>query len=127
MTGTSSRIDILVRVQKTPSSLHSVKGLGKCTRALEKGRRVRLKTREMKHTQGKSILSSKDIALNLGESAAVHFVHGDLARISDATGENDDDDPAVVRTVEELAVTGSDAPAQEQEKEARSSGGIQSR
>ncbi|MBY8996497.1 MAG: hypothetical protein KGD60_02105 [Candidatus Thorarchaeota archaeon] len=65
MTGISRRIDIPVRVQKDPSSLHSVKGLGKWTRVLEKGRRARLKAQKKKHSQGKSILSSKDIASNL--------------------------------------------------------------
>ncbi len=111
MTGTSSRIDILVRVQKTPSSLHSVKGLGKCTRALEKGRRARLKARKKKPSQGKSLLSFKDQQTsNLGESAAVHFVQSDLASFSDGTGESDND-PAVVCTVEILPVAGSDAPA----------------
>jgi predicted nuclease with RNAse H fold len=41
--------------------------------------------------------------------------------------EKGDDDPAVVRTVENLTVTGSDAPVLKQEREARSSGGIPSR
>jgi len=58
-------------------------------------------------------------------SAAVHFVQSDLASFRDGTGESDND-PAVVRTVETLAVAGSDASAFKQEKETRSSGGIPS-
>ena len=40
-----------------------------------------------------------------GESAAVHVVQSDLASFSDEAGESDND-PAVVRTVEILAVAG---------------------
>ncbi|MHA1287938.1 MAG: hypothetical protein ACTSPB_11105 [Candidatus Thorarchaeota archaeon] len=61
-----------------------------------------------------------------GESAAVHFVQSDLVSFSDEAGESDND-PAVVRTVETLAVVGSDTPTSIQKKEARSSGGIPSR
>ncbi len=95
------------------------------TGALDKARRVRLKARKKKPSQGKSLLSEKEPASGSGESAAVHFVQSDLASFSDGAGKSDDD-PAVVRTVETLSVVGSDDPALVQEKEARSSGGIPS-
>ncbi len=79
-----------------------------------------------KSSKGKSLLSKKEQSSGSGESAAVHFVQSDLASYSDGTGESDND-PAVVRTVEELSVVGSDALESRQEKEARSSGGIPSR
>jgi len=72
------------------------------------------------------LLSKKEQTSGSGESAAVHFVQLDLACFSDESGKSDND-PAVVRTVETLSVAGSDAPAVQQEKEARSSGGIPSR
>ncbi len=99
------------------------------TRSVVRGttnRRARPKARKKKSSsQGKSLLSTKESSSGSGESAAVHFVHSDLISFSDATGESDND-PAVVRTVETLSVAGSDVPAQKQEKEARSSGGIPS-
>ena len=49
-----------------------------------------------------------------------------LLSFSDDAGRGDDD-PTVVRTVEILSVTGSDAPVLVQEKETRSVGGILSR
>ena len=76
-------------------------------------------------SNGKSLLSVKDQSSGSGESAAVHFVQLDLASFSDETSESDND-LAVVKTVETLSVAGSDVPAQIQEKEARSSGGIPS-
>ncbi len=48
-----------------------------------------------------------------------------LLSLSVAAGKSDED-PAVIRTVETFSVAGSDAPALEQEKEARSVGGISS-
>jgi len=100
------------------------------TRSVVRGttnRRTRLKARKKNaSSKGKSLLSKKELTSGSGESAAVHFVQPDLACFSDGTGESDNDS-AVVRTVETLAVTGSDAPALKQEKEARSSGGIPSR
>ena len=99
------------------------------TRSVVRGttnRRARLKARKKKSSsKGKSSLSKKESASGSGESAAFHFAQtsflsfGDKSRLSD-------NDPAVVRTVETLSVTGSDAPAFKQEKEARSSGGIPS-
>ncbi|MHA1633818.1 MAG: hypothetical protein ACTSUZ_04600, partial [Candidatus Thorarchaeota archaeon] len=86
-----------------------------------------LKARKKKpFSKGKSLLSKKELTSGSGESAAVHFVQSDLACFSDGTIKSDND-PAVVRTVETLAVAGSDVPTFKQEKEARSSGGIPSR
>ena len=90
------------------------------TRVLEKARRARLKA------LGKSLLSKKEPTSRSGESAAVHFVQSGLVSFSDEASRSDND-TAVVRTVETLSVAGSDAPVLEQEKEARSSGGIPSR
>ncbi len=122
-------INIAARMLMLTKSLHSVRGLGMWTRAVVRGttkRRASPKARKKKPSQGKSLLSKKEQTSGSGESAAVHFVQSDLVSFSDEPNESDDD-PAVVRTVETLAVVGSDAPASTQEKEARSSGGIPSR
>ncbi len=122
-------INIAARLLTLTKSLHSVRGLGMWTRAVVRGttnRRARLKARKKKSSsKGKSLLFKKEISSGSGESAAVHFVQSDLVSFSDGTGESDND-PAVVRTVETLSVTGSDVPVLKQEKEARSSGGIPS-
>ncbi len=99
-------------------------GLGKWASAV--ARSTRLKARKKSSSQGKSLLSKKEPTSGSGESAAFHFVHSDVVRISDGTGKSDND-PAVVRTVETFSVVGSDVPTSVQEKEARSSGGIPSR
>jgi transposase len=119
-------INIAARMLMLTKSLHSVRGLGMWTRALDRARRAPLKARKKKHSQGKSLLSKKGPASGLGESAAVHSVQSDLLSFGDEAGKSDYD-PAVVRTVENLSVAGSDVPASVQEKEARSSGGIPSR
>ena len=119
-------INIAARMLTLTKSLHSVRGLGMWTRALDKTRRTRLKAQKKKSSQGKSLLPSKGQTSGPRESAAVHFVQSDLASFSDGTSESDND-PAVARTVETLTVVGSDAPTLKQEKEARSSGGIPSR
>ncbi|MGD9394946.1 MAG: hypothetical protein PVJ05_00795 [Candidatus Thorarchaeota archaeon] len=93
---------------------------------MDKTRRARLKARRKKSSQGKSLLSTKELTSGSGESAAVHYVQSDLVKFNDESDESDDD-PAVVRTVETLAVVGSDASTIEQEKETRSSGEIPSR
>ena len=99
------------------------------TRSVVRGttnRRARLKAyrkSSKKSSKGKSLLSKKEPTSGSGESAAVHFVQSDLVSFSDEIGESDND-PAVVSTVEKLAVAGNDAPAFKQEKETRSSGGI---
>ena len=77
---------------------------------LERARRARLKARKKKpFSKGKSLLSKKEPTSGSGESAAVHFVQSDLVSFSDEISESDND-PAVVRTMEMLSVTGSDAP-----------------
>ncbi len=119
-------INIAARMLTLTKSLHSVRGLGLWTRALDRARHARLKAQKKMSSLGKSLLSVKEQTSGSGEPAAVHFVQTDLASFSNETGESDDD-PAVVSTVEILSVAGSDAPAIKQEKEARSSGGIPSR
>ena len=101
-------------------------GLSKWASIVDSIRSTRLKTRTKIPSQGKSLLSKRESASDSGESVAVHFVQSDLVSFSDGSDESDND-PAVVRTVETLSVTGSDAPVLKQEKEARSSGGIPSR
>ncbi len=118
--------NIAARMLTLTKSLHSVRGLGLWTRALDKARRARLKARKKKPSfKGKSLLSEKESTSGSGESAAVHFVQSDLVSFSDGTIKSDND-PAVVKTVETLSVAGSDVSASVQEKEARSSGGIPS-
>ena len=104
-----------------------MKGLGKWASAVDAVRSTRLKAQKKKtSSQGKSLLSKKEPSSGSGESAAVHFVQSDLASFGDKSWKSDND-PAVVSTVETLAVAGSDSPVIKQEKEARSSGGTPSR
>ena len=99
-------------------------GLGKWTSAVDAVRSARLKARRKKSSsQGKSLLSKKELPSSSGESAAVHCAQTSLLSFGDKS-EKSDNDPAVVRTMERLTVAGSDVPAFKQEKEARSSGGI---
>ena len=106
-----------------------MKGLGTWTRVVVRrttNRRAPLKARKKKpSSRGKSLLSINEPSSSSGESAAVHFVQSDPTSFSDGASKSDND-PAVVRTVETLAVVGSDVPTSRQEKEARSSGGIPS-
>jgi transposase len=115
-------INIAARMLTLTKSLHSVRGLGMWTRALDKARRARLKARR-KASRGKSLLSKKGSSSDPGESAAVHHTQKSLLNFSDEVGKGDDD-PAVERTVETFSVAESDDSAQRQEKEARSVGGI---
>ena len=117
-------INIAARILMLTKSLHSVRGLGLWTRVLDRTRRAQPKARG-KSSRGKSLLSTREQSSGSGESAAVHSVQLDLTSSSDGTGESDHD-PAVGRTVETLAVAGSDEPVSGQEKEARSTGGIPS-
>jgi len=104
-----------------------MKGLGMWTRTLDKVRRAPLKAQKKKSSsQGKSLLSTTEPSSGSGESAAIHFVQSDLLSFGDKSMMSDND-PAVVRTVETLTVAGSDELGLQQEKEARSSGGIPSR
>jgi hypothetical protein len=105
-------------------SLHSVRGLGKWASAIARSTRpkARGKTRS---SRGKSLLSSKGRASNLGESAVVHHTQVSLLGYSDRI-RKDDNDPAVERTVESLSAVESDTSTSRQEKETRSIGGISS-
>jgi transposase len=118
-------INIAARMLMLTKSLHSVRGLGMWTRALDRARSAPPKARR-KSSKGKSLLSKKEQTSGSGESAAVHHAQLSLLSFSDESGKGDND-PAVVKTVETLSVVGSDEPASTQEKEARSSGGIPSR
>jgi len=123
-------INIAARLLTLTRSLHSVRGLGLWTRTVVRAttnRRARLKARKKKpSSKGKSLLSKKEPTSGSGESAAVHFAQSSLLSFGDKS-EKSDNDPAVVKTVENLSVAGSDAPVIKQKKEARSSGGIPSR
>jgi len=106
-----------------------MKELDLWTRVLDKAQRARPKAwkkSSKKSSKGKSLLSTRELTSGSGESAAVHHAQMSLLSFSDDAGRGDDD-PAVVRTVETLSVTGSDAPVSVQEKETRSVGGIPSR
>ena len=118
-------INIAGRLITLTKSLHSVRGLGKWDISVKAGKISRLKARKKKPSQGKSLLPMKGSTSSPRESAAVHFVQSGLSSFSDETSESDND-PAVVSTMETLTVVGSDTPTLEQEKEARSSGGIPS-
>ncbi|MHA1769717.1 MAG: zinc ribbon domain-containing protein [Candidatus Thorarchaeota archaeon] len=124
-------INIAARMLTLTKSLHSVRGLGLWTRAVVRtttNRRARLKAQgksSKKSSQGKSLLSRRGPASGPGESAAVHHAQMGILSFSDGPVKGDDD-PAVVRTVEDLAVVGCDAPTSVQEEEARSEGGIPS-
>ncbi len=120
-------INIAARLLTLTKSLHNVRGLGLWTRALDRARRARLKTRKKKpSSKGTSLLSKKGIASSPGESAAIHHAQSSLLSLSDGA-ELGDDDLAVGRTVEKLSVVGCDVPTSEQEKDAKSIGGIVSR
>ncbi|MGY5852471.1 MAG: transposase [Candidatus Thorarchaeota archaeon] len=118
-------INIAGRLIMLTKLLHSVRGLGKWADAVQAAKRSRLKARRKKPSQGKSLLSEREPTSGSGESAAVHHAQSSLLDFSDGTRMGDKD-PAVVSTVEILSVAGSDGPADRQEKEARSVGGVQS-
>jgi len=106
-----------------------MQGLGLWTRSVVRGttnRRARLKAQRKKPSfKRKSLLSEKELTSGSGESAVVHFTQSSLLSFGDRVMMSDND-PTVVRTVETLSVTESDAPVLKQEKEARTSGGIPS-
>ncbi|MGY5874687.1 MAG: transposase [Candidatus Thorarchaeota archaeon] len=120
-------INIAGRLITLTKSLHNVRGLGKWADAVQTGKRSRLKARKKSKTsQGKSLLSNEGPTSGPGESAVVHQAQTSLLNFSDEV-KMGDDDPTVERTVENLSVAGSDGPAERQEKEVRSVGGIPSR
>jgi hypothetical protein len=119
-------INIAGRLITLTKSLHSVRGLGKWATSVQAGKFSRLKARKKIPSHGKSLLSKKEPTSGSRESAAIHFVQTDLLGFGDDS-KMSDDDLAVVKTMETLSVVGSDEPISTQEKEARSSGGIQSR
>jgi len=66
--------------------------------------------RKTPSSKQKSSLSTQGTSSGSGESAAVHHVQTDLLSYGDKA-EVGDHDHAVARTVEDLAVAGSDDPA----------------
>jgi IS605 OrfB family transposase len=119
-------INIASRFIMLTESLHSLKGLGKWAISVEAGRSKRLKARRKKTaSKEKPSLSHHDSISSQRESAAVHHVQLDLLSFGDKS-EMGDNDPAVVRTVETLTVSGSDKPTVRQEKESQVAGGTPS-
>jgi len=104
-------------------SLRDEKGLGRWavperTPAPKAGRKRTSSKRKPLHSKERASSSS-------GVSAAVHHAQTSVFNLSDGI-EDDDDDPAVARTVERLSVVGCDVPTIGQEKKTRSGGGIPS-
>ncbi|MFW9887561.1 MAG: zinc ribbon domain-containing protein [Candidatus Thorarchaeota archaeon] len=120
--------NIAGRLITLTDSLHSVRGLGFWTRAVDRARSRGPKARG-KSSRGKSLLSKGDAVAatsSPGETAAVRLIQTDLLRTGGVCPELGDNDPAVAKTVERLSVAGSDVPASVQEKDTRSAGGIPS-
>ena len=118
-------INIAGRLITLTSSLHDVRGLGKWASAIARSSPPKARG-EKSSSRRRSLLSTKGNSSAPGESAAVHHAQMSLADFSDDASKGDHD-PAVVRTMEDLAVTGSDASVATQEEEARTVGGIPSR
>ncbi|MBD3408357.1 MAG: transposase [Candidatus Lokiarchaeota archaeon] len=116
-------INIAGRLITLTDSLHSVMGLGKWASAVARSKRP--KARRSKRSKRKSRLSKRSSVSDSGESAAVHYTQTSLLSFGDVT-ESGDNDPAVASTVEDLSVAGLDTSTLEQEKEARTDGGIPS-
>jgi hypothetical protein len=90
-------------------------------------KRSRLKTRgKTSSSRRRSLLSSKGRVSGLGESAAFHSAQTSLLDFGDGFKESDQD-CAVVKDAETLSVAGSDTTRAQQEKKARTVGGIPSR
>ncbi len=117
-------INIAGRYITLTSSLHDVRGLGKWASAVAGSSRPKARGKSSS-SRRRSLLSKQGATSGPGESAAVHHAQSSLLDFGDGV-EMGDDDPAVESTAEDLAVVGSDAPAQAQEEETRSVGGIPS-
>jgi IS605 OrfB family transposase len=120
-------INIAGRLITLTKLLHSVRGLGKWADSVFRaGKRSRLKTRGKTHSSRRgSLLSSKGVVSDLGESAVVHSAQMSLLDFGDGVKESDQDH-AVVKDAETLSVADSDTIRARQEKEARTAGGIPS-
>ncbi|MHA1495225.1 MAG: zinc ribbon domain-containing protein [Candidatus Thorarchaeota archaeon] len=97
-------LNIARRLIKLIPSLRNDKGLG---RWAVPERAPAPKAGRKSSSKRKPSLSSKGQTSDLGESAAVHFVQSDLLGFGNKS-KMSDNDPAVVSTVETLAVAGSD-------------------
>jgi transposase len=119
--------NIAGRLITLTDSLHSVRGLGFWTHAVNRAKSRGLKARG-KSSRRKSLLSNGDptATSSPGETAAVRLIQTELLSTGGVCTELGDNDPAVAKTVEKLAVAGSDVPASAQEKDTGSVGGIPS-
>ncbi len=119
--------NIAGRLITLTDSLHSVRGLGFWTRAVNRAKSRGPKARG-RSSRRKSLLSNRDSAATSspGETAAVRLIQTDLLSTGGVCPELGDNDPAVAKTVEKLSVAGSDVPASVQEKDTGSVGGIPS-
>ena len=119
--------NIAGRLITLTDSLHSVRGLGFWTRAVNRAKGRGPKA-QGKSSRRKSLLSNGDstVTSSPGETAAVRLIQTDLLSAGGVCTELGDNDPAVAKTVEKLSVAGSDEPASAQEKETGSVGGIPS-
>ena len=113
-------INIAGRLIMLTESLHAVRGRGKWASAIARSKRPKARRIE---SNGKSLLSPKDTSSGPRESAAVHTTQKSLFNFSDGI-ERSDNGPAVVNTVEILAVAEIDDSVSVQENETRSTGGI---
>jgi len=119
-------INIAGRLITLTGLLHSVRGLGKWANAVSRSQRSLPKTRGKVSSQRMSLLSMKSGVSHSGESAAIRFAQSSLSGFGDEVRESDND-PAVVRTVENLSIAGPDTPTLRQKEETKSAGGIPSR
>jgi transposase len=117
-------LNIARRLIKLTPALRDEKGLGRWV-VPEKAPAPKA-VRKSRSSKRKSPLPSKDDTSHLGESAAVHSAQLSLLDFGDGV-QKSDDDLAVVRTVEKLSATGDDAIRIGQKREAKTTGGIQSR
>lgn len=117
-------LNIAGRLIKLIPSLTNERGLGRWV--LPERAPAPKAVRKTRSSKRKSSLSLNDRASGRGESAVIRYAQSSLLDSGNVVQESDDDH-AAARTVEKLSVAGSDAPANTQEKEARTNGGIVSR
>ena len=117
-------LNIARRLIKLIPSLTNERGLGRWV--LPERAPAPKAVRKTRSSKRKSSLSLNDHASGRRESAVIRSAQSSLLDFGDVVRESDDDH-AAARTVERLSVAGSDAPANTQEKDARTDGGIVSR
>ncbi|MFO7835699.1 MAG: transposase [Candidatus Thorarchaeota archaeon] len=102
-------LNIARRLIKLTPYLRDETGLGRWATPPQEKRLAPKAVRKTRSSKQKSSLSKQGAPSGPGESAAVHHVQTDLLSYGDKAGVGDHDH-AVVRTVEDLAVAGSDDP-----------------